>query len=180
MKCIVFAVLLVLAATSSFAAEGPSELRVGRYTTVTAAPPEAQSNPLDAVVVLSFPRNQVKSVKDAVSYLLMRTGYRLTDTEQLGPEVMEILVLPLPEVHRKMGPYSVRSALSVLLGTPFTLSTYPVRRQIAYTFDATAPARVAQETAPIVPVADVTASTMPTPVAVEAPRRGRVFPLSRQ
>jgi type IV pili sensor histidine kinase/response regulator len=180
MKCIVFAVLLTLAATSSFAAEGPGELRVGRYTTVAEAPPEAQSNPLDAVVVLSFPRNQVKSVKDAISYLLIRTGYRLTDTEQLGPEVMEILALPLAEVHRKIGPYSVRSALSVLLGTPFTLSTDPVRRQIAYTFDSTAPARVAQEPVPIVPVADVTASTVPAPVAIEAPSGVRVFPLSRQ
>lgn len=180
MKCIVFALLSTLAATSSFAAEGPGELRVGRYTTVAGAPPDAQSNPLDAVVVLSFPRTQVKSVKDAVSYLLIRTGYRLTDTELLGPEVKEILALQLPEVHRKMGPYSVRSALLVLLGTPFTLSTDPVRRQIAYTFDSTAPAKIAREPVPIVPVADVTASATPAAADTETPNGVRVFPISRQ
>jgi conjugative transfer region protein (TIGR03748 family) len=180
MKFKLFALMLALAATSSFAAENPGELRVGRYTTVAGAPPEAQSNPLDAVVVLSFPRNQVKSVKDAVAYLLMRTGYRLTDTEQLGPEVKEILALPLPDVHRKMGPYSVRAALLVLLGTPFTLSTDPVRRQIAYTFDATAPAKIAHEPVAIAPSAEVTASAVPVPLNIEAPSGVRVFPLSKQ
>jgi conjugative transfer region protein (TIGR03748 family) len=178
MKSIVFALLLSLAATTSFAAESPGELRVGRYTTVAPAPPEAQSNPLDAVVVLSFPRNQVKSVKDAVSYLLIRTGYRLSDTEVLGPEVREILALPLPEVHRKMGPYSVRAALLVLLGTPFTLSTDPVRRQIAYTFDATAPAKIASETMPLVPVAKVTASVAPAPVITDRTSGAKVYPIA--
>lgn len=176
MKCIVIAFVVALAATPSLAADGSGELRVGRYTTVVGAPPDAQSNPLDAVVVLSFPRNQVKSVKDAVSYLLIRTGYRLTDPDQLGPEVKEILSLPLPEVHRKIGPYSVRSALSVLLGTPFTLSTDPVRRQVAYAFDGTTPAKIEKEPGPIAPVANVTAAAEPP--RNEAPRRTWVFPIS--
>lgn len=180
MKCIVLTLLMALAATSSIAADGTGELRVGRYTTVAAAPPEAQSNPLDAVVVLSFPRNHVKSVQDAVSYLLMRTGYRLSNVELLGKEVKEILALPLPEVHRKMGPYSVRAALLVLLGTPFTLSTDPVRRQIAYTFDASASAKIAHEPEPIVPVANITASKAPAPVGTEVSNAVKVFPIANQ
>jgi conjugative transfer region protein (TIGR03748 family) len=180
MKRLLFVLLISLTTIPSFAQErnAPGELRVGRYTTVAAIPPDAQSNPLDAVVVLSFPRAQVKSVKDAVSYLLIRTGYRLSDTEQFGAEVREVLALPLPEVHRKMGPYSVRAALSALLGTPFTLSTDPVRRQIAYTLDSTAPSHIAREPVPMAPVADVAATAVPA--RTEDPSGVRVFPISRQ
>jgi type IV pili sensor histidine kinase/response regulator len=174
MKRLLLVFLVSFTTIPTFAQErtATGDIRVGRYTTLADAPADAQSNPLDAVVVINFPRTQVSSVGDAVAYLLLRTGYRLTDPDQLGPEVKDILALSLPEVHRRVGPYSVRAALQVLIGTPFQLSIDPMRRQIAYAIEANGAAKVAREsTANLVP-------TQTTPAASRKPSGVTVFPFN--
>ena len=132
------ALVLTLTTTASLTvvrstwAQPSADTKLSRYTTVSTAPDITQLDPLEAVVQVGLPRGRVATVGDAVHYLLLRTGYRLA--VQPGPDagVSAILAMPLPEVHRQLGPYSVRTALSVLLGSPFTLSVDPVQRLVSY------------------------------------------------
>jgi len=119
-------------------AQQAADIRVSRYTTASAVPDIAQVDPLEAVVQVSFPRTSVATVGDAVTYLLLRTGYRLAPQQEADTKTNTILSMPLPEVHRQLGPYSVRTALSVLLGTPFVLSVDATQRLVSYRADAPA------------------------------------------
>jgi conjugative transfer region protein (TIGR03748 family) len=112
-------------------AEGP-DIRLSRYTSSPAGPDAAQVDPLEAVVQVSLPRSSVATVGDAMRYLLLRTGYRLAVSQAANASASEILALPLPEVHRQLGPYSVRTAMSVLLGQPFALTVDPAQRLVSY------------------------------------------------
>jgi hypothetical protein len=56
-------------------------------------------------------------------------------SEQIDARVREVLVLALPEVHRRLGPYTVHAALNILLGKPFVVTVDPLRRNIAYSVE---------------------------------------------
>lgn len=132
MERIVVALVYVFCGTPSFAQSPASfeEQPLARYTTV-GGPSIAELDPLQSVVTISFPRQQVLTVAHAIDYLLLRSGFRMGAIEQ--PEIGEILALPLPEVHRRLGPYSVARALNVLMGEAFTLTVDPARRRVSYT-----------------------------------------------
>jgi conjugative transfer region protein (TIGR03748 family) len=119
-------------ACAAVRAEQAAEVRLSRYTTAAATPEPAQVDPLEAVVHLTLPRGNVQTVGDAIAYLLLRTGYRMTPAEATDPQVRAVLAMALPEVHRRLGPYSVRTALSILLGRPFVLSVDPLQRLVTY------------------------------------------------
>jgi conjugative transfer region protein (TIGR03748 family) len=126
--------LLVAALLVSRAAwsQQSGEIRLSRYSTASAAPDVAQVDPLEAIVQVSFPRAGVATVGDAVRYLLLRTGYRLDARQEADTRASAVLSMPLPEVHRQLGPFSARTALSVLLGKPFVLSVDPTQRLVSY------------------------------------------------
>jgi type IV pili sensor histidine kinase/response regulator len=138
MERIVVALVCVFCGTPS-SAQSPSsfeEQRLARYTTA-GGPSAAELDPLQSIVTINFPRQQVLTVAHAIDYLLLRSGFRMGAIDQ--PEIGEILTLPLPEVHRRLGPYSVARALNVLVGEAFTLTVDPTRRRVSYTLrDATA------------------------------------------
>jgi len=117
--------------SAAWAQQG-TEVRISRYTTSSAVPDATQIDPLEAQVQVSFPRASVATVGDAVNYLLLRSEYRLAAPQEANTPENALLSMPLPEVHRQLGPYSVRTALSVLLGTPFALSVDPVQRLVSY------------------------------------------------
>lgn len=117
---------------SSTWAQGSAEVRLSRYTTDSTRPDAQQLDPLEAMVQVSLPRTSVGTVGEAVNYLLLRSGYRLADPAGAASPPIPILSMPLPEVHRQLGPYSVRTALSVLVGAPFTLSVDPAHRQVSF------------------------------------------------
>lgn len=129
----------LLSCCTAFAQQVP-DVRLSRYTTTSAAPEIAQLDPMEAVVQIGFPRANVQSVGDAIAYLLLRTGYRLAPQEEADAHTKAVVAMPLPEVHRRLGPYSVRTALSVLLGRPFVVSVDPMQRLVSYGVDA-APGR---------------------------------------
>lgn len=126
--------LFVLVSCLSFSAYSLDGVQVSRYSTLSPVPPASQVNPLDAVIQVSLPRQQVSTVGDAINYLLLRSGYRLY--EQQGDDVKSILSLPLPEVHRQLGPYSVQTALGVLMGQSYSLNVDHAHRQIQYKTDS--------------------------------------------
>ena len=106
-------------------------VQVGRYISVEATATEDQMDPLNVVIELSFP-SQVKTVGDAIDNLLVESGYRLADNSVQRAATDILLNLPLPRVHRSMGPISLKEALIVLAGKPHRLVVDPVRRWVTY------------------------------------------------
>jgi len=108
-----------------------SDAEVGRYSVLSAEPTEAQTDLLATSVTVHFPA-QVQTVGESVRYLLRRSGYRLAETEALAPEAKDLLALPLPAVHRQLGPMPLRRALETLAGSTFDLVQDPVHRLVAF------------------------------------------------
>ena len=119
---------------------GEGQMQVGRYTTTVAAPPETAARPLDVYVQLSYPRQTVQTVGDAVRHTLLRTGWRLVEPSALN--------LPLPESQRVVGPYRARTVLEVLTGPNWQWHEDPIQRLVWFTVKADQVAAVAS------PVAD--------------------------
>lgn len=113
--------------------EAPAETQVARYTTVSTRPPDADANPMAVIAKVHFPRQVVKTVGDAVRYLLIRTGYQVVPADTLDPRVALVFALPLPDNQRVLGPYRVDSMLGVLMGRPYQLVTDPAARTVTYT-----------------------------------------------
>lgn len=135
------------------------ETQVARYTTVSAAPGEADANPLAVVAKVHFPREVVVTVGDAVRYLLIRTGYRLLPAERMLPAVSDVFALPLPDNQRVLGPYRVEALLGVLMGKPYTLRVDPALRTISY--DTTSTAMPRDTTDPALPKASSLLDAVP-------------------
>ena len=144
----VLALSMVLAGTSVTVRSTAyaSDVQVGRYSLLSAEPTEAQTDLLGTTVTVHFPV-QIQTVGEAVGHLLQRSGYRLADTAALAPETLDLFALPLPSVHRQLGPMPLRRALKTLAGPTFHLVQDPVHRLIAFercSFDW----RVARDTGP--------------------------------
>lgn len=108
-----------------------AEVQVGRYSTLPALPTAAQADLLAATITVSFPA-RIYTVGEAVKYLLQRSGYRLADEQMMPPATTDLLVLPLPAVHRNLGPVTIVQALETLAGPSFHLINDPVHRLISF------------------------------------------------
>jgi len=124
-RLLALALLLVVTGAS---ATPPDHVRLARYTDAEPVPAAAVVDPLTVVATVHFPREQVRTVGDAVDYLLLRTGYRVASAD---PAATPLLALPLPESHRVLGPYPVRAILQVLLGDAYDVKASPVDRTLA-------------------------------------------------
>ena len=170
----VTALCLLALGGGAVAADGaPEHLRLARYTTAAALPDPALTAPLALLAQVSFPRDAVATVGDALAYLLLRTGYRLGETDAAAGA---LLALPLPEAHRQLGPYSVRAIAAVLVGAAYELQISEIDRRLnvvlaepvpqtpalTLTPIATAPAA---EPAPLAAVLTVAAEALPVEIA---------------
>ncbi len=108
-----------------------SELQVDRYSMYSATPTTAQQDLLAATVTLRFP-TRIQSVGESIQYLLQRSGYRLADPDVAGDDTRALFALPLPAVHRHLGPVALRDALQTLAGPAFLLVQDPVHRLITF------------------------------------------------
>lgn len=111
--------------------ENTEVVQTGRYSHVRNVPLEDQFNPLKVVVSTTFP-SQLQSVGQAMNFLLLRSGYEMANTLVLSDETVELLRLPLPEIHRQIGPVTLDVALRTLAGDAFDLIVDPVHRKIAF------------------------------------------------
>ena len=147
----------------AFAADGePAQLRLARYTTAAAQPDPALTAPLAVLARVRFPRETVATVGDALTYLLLRTGYRLGESDAAASA---LLALPLPEAHRQLGPYSARAIASVLVGSAYELRISEVDRRV----DVALPAPVREAPAStLAPGLEATLSPLAEAVTVEA------------
>ena len=107
------------------------EVQVGRYATVRAVPTRAQINLLAAPVRVQFPE-AVDTVGKAVEHLLRPSGYRLAAEAVADPARAVLLGLPLPAVHRSLGPMPLQSALETLAGPAYRLVEDPAHRLVSF------------------------------------------------
>jgi len=107
------------------------EVQVGRYATVRAVPTLAQTNLLAAPVTVQFP-GSVDTVGKAVAHLLRPSGYRLAADAVADPARAVLLGLPLPAVHRILGPMPLQSALETLAGPAYRLVEDPAHRLVSF------------------------------------------------
>ena len=119
-----------------------NDIQVGRYSLLTAAPTKAQIELLATTVAIRFPK-RIQTVGEAVRYLLQRSGYRLAAAGSMGPDTVDLFILPLPAVHRSLEPMALRDALKTLAGPGFQLVQDPIHRLI--TFERCAAERIAVE-----------------------------------
>jgi conjugative transfer region protein (TIGR03748 family) len=108
-----------------------NELQVGRYSLYAATPTEAQIDLLSKTITVGYPV-RIQTVGEAVRYLLQRSGYRLAKAESIGPDTVALFTLPLPAVHRSLGPMTLRDALETVAGPAFNLVQDPVHRLITF------------------------------------------------
>ena len=108
-----------------------NDIQVGRYSLLVATPTEAQAELLATTMTVRFPE-RIQTVGEAVRYLLQRSGYRLATAESIGPDTAALFALPLPAVHRSLGPMTLRDALETLAGPVFHLVQDPVHRLISF------------------------------------------------
>lgn len=123
-------VLAVVPSSTVWAAEGEA-LQVARYSTMVPVPTAAQVDPLDAVITIAFPE-QLTSVAEALHHVLERSGYRLASSQAADPATSVFAELPLPEVHRRLGPITVAGALDTLAGPAWSLVVDPVHRLVSF------------------------------------------------
>ena len=102
-----------------------------RYSAVEPKPTAGQGSPLLTITAIKYPRS-VNTVGQAIAYTLKRSGYRLAPQYAHDPNMKVLINLPLPEVHRHLGPMTVRQVLMTLSGSAFRLVTDPVHRYISF------------------------------------------------
>jgi len=115
-------------ATSSGSTVEP--LRVARYSTMAPLATTEQRNPLAVIINLHFP-SQIRHVSEAVDVLLQRSGYRV-DKKISEPAWIVLDDLPLPAVHRDLGPITLDQALRTLAGNEFAMRVNHLKRKIAF------------------------------------------------
>ncbi len=121
----------ISAKTPSLPHQNENALSISRYVDVLPGPTNAQKNPMNLVLPhISFKPN-IKSVGQAINYLLSDTGYKLT-RHHPDKRVHKLFRLPLPKIHRNMGPLSLAQALTVLAGDPWNLSVDPINRLVSF------------------------------------------------
>ncbi|MBR5950719.1 MAG: hypothetical protein IKZ87_04720 [Actinomycetaceae bacterium] len=106
-------------------------MRIARYTTAGAPPVAQAQDPLAVIARISYPRQTIRSVGEAVHHTLLRTGWRLNEAV-LADDARQVLALPLPDSQRVLGPYQVREILQVLLGNSWVWCEDPVRRTTTF------------------------------------------------
>ncbi len=107
------------------------DIQVGRYSLFAATPTESQAELLAATITVRFPE-RIQTIGEAVPYLLQRSGYRVVSAESIGPDTAALFALPLPAVHRSLGPMLLKDALETLAGSAFHLVQDPVHRLITF------------------------------------------------
>jgi len=106
--------------------------QINRYATVANKPIPAQINPLLAVQQIHFPQD-VKTVGQAIEWWLQYSGYSLVAAEKQPDSLQSVLHQPLPQIHKNLGPLTVKDGLEVLAGQQvFELMEDPLLRVVNF------------------------------------------------
>lgn len=128
-KIIISYISLFLLAMQNVSAE-PYAL-MSRYVTVVEKPQHAQINLLSQTIQMHFPQD-VKTVSDAINYLLRFSGYSLAPNDQLGTALKITLSKSLPAIDRNFGPMTLKDGLLILVGPVFYLVPDLINRTVNF------------------------------------------------
>lgn len=133
MKQLAWIVLIgcITGITSSVYALGESSAQVGRYLVEKDGANTSQLNPLKQTFSVTFPSN-IYRVKEAMSYLLINSGYNLAPNIQQTASAKNLLTQKLPLSDRHMGPMTIQEGLMALSGDTYQLLIDPERRLISF------------------------------------------------
>ena len=105
--------------------------QTNRYTKIENIVSHAQANPLKVIVNTNLPQSVV-SVRDAVQFLLSRSGYVLASDSVLPDEAVTMLGLELPAIQRTIEHVTLDKTLAMLAGDAFDLVIDPIHRKIGF------------------------------------------------
>ncbi len=134
-QCLLFSLLVGISPMCLAGDEG--EINLNRYSKTTPVAEPQQIDPLSVVVKMKLP-SSITTIGQAVGYLLEESGYRLSYSNDMRNQ--KLMNLPLPRVHRKLGPITLRNALATLTGKPWQLVQNDLDRTVTFQLnDAKAP-----------------------------------------
>ena len=102
-----------------------------RYTRVSQEPLPEQLDLLSVTISTKIP-SSLKTVKQAIDFLLMRSGYVLLDLSEQSTATKIMMGNNIPDAHRQIQMMPLRSALSMLAGKAFELRENDVYRTVMY------------------------------------------------
>jgi len=106
--------------------------QINRYATVANKPLVAQLNPLLAVQQIHFP-HEIKTVGEAIEWWLHYSGFALASKEKQPLSLQVVMHQPLPQIHRNLGPLTVKEGLEILAGYQvFVVVENPIMRQVNF------------------------------------------------
>ena len=73
----------------------------------------------------------VRTVRSAIEFLLARSGFTF-DEVVLSEEAKILMGLPLPQIHRSLGPITLDEALQTLSGDTYELVVDPIHRRVTF------------------------------------------------
>ena len=122
---------LLSLSTHTVAEDQVKKVSVGRYSVSKVEPRQEQKKLLGVVTTIRFSEN-IKTVGDAINYLLTRPGYRLAPLSNSDPKLPILLNSPLPEIHRSFENSSVSQILKTLSTDVWELINDPVHRYVSF------------------------------------------------
>ncbi|MGG7012198.1 UNVERIFIED_CONTAM: TcpQ domain-containing protein [Pseudomonas aeruginosa] len=105
-------------------------VRYGRYTLVSTQPDAGQRDLMAQIIDVTIPSSMNPSVKDAMQYVMSRSGYSLCPAE--AGHVNILYTRPLPAAQYKLGPMTLRNPLQVLSGPAWQVKVDEVARQVCF------------------------------------------------
>ena len=105
-------------------------VRYGRYTLVSTLPDSGQRDLMAQIIDISIPANMHPNVRDAMQYVVDRSGYSLCSADT--GHVNILYTRPLPAAQYKLGPMTLRNTLQVLAGPAWQVKVDEVNRQVCY------------------------------------------------
>ncbi|THB67716.1 MAG: hypothetical protein D6B27_04060 [Gammaproteobacteria bacterium] len=131
LKRIILLFALAITTTTLSVSGNAADLKVGRYSKIQPVASKQQKDPLSVIVDITFPADVV-TVQDAATYLLQRSGYNLAIGRVADPMQPTLLNLTLPQIHRRLGPITLRNGLKTLSGSAWILVEDPVARLVSF------------------------------------------------
>ncbi|MBB6288666.1 MULTISPECIES: TcpQ domain-containing protein [unclassified Pseudomonas] len=105
-------------------------VRYGRYTLVSTLPDSGQRDLMAQIIDISIPANMHPNVREAMQYVVDRSGYTLCSADT--GHVNILYTRPLPAAQYKLGPMTLRNTLQVLAGPAWQVKVDEVNRQVCY------------------------------------------------
>ncbi|QCI14076.1 pilus assembly protein PilL [Pseudomonas putida] len=105
-------------------------VRYGRYTLVSTQPDASQRDLMAQIIDVTIPSSMNPSVRDAMLYVIDRSGYALCPPS--SQHVNILYTRPLPAAQYKLGPMTLRNTLQVLAGPAWQVKVDEVNRQVCF------------------------------------------------